>query len=328
VTGEAESPPTGAGVPSPREAPEDSTPAGGPRFPARLHDASRAVQQRYSGSAVEHLWKRLQLVDFINRGTLFAAVLLLCFVPFMITLQALEGRSATTTVIRRFGLDRQAAADVGHVFASPASASHAITGLSWVFFVLGGIGAAAALQELYEHAFGLPNRGWRDTHRQVAWLAAVVATGVLANRSGPWLHDHGRPVLYPLAALVSATLFWWFTMWLLLGGRRGWRRLFPSALATGVCSLGITIYFRFTMSGAITSGYAKYGPIGVVFVIMSVLVAVGVGVILGALAGAVWDERHAARFAAADRSADPAPELPPVHGDGVDDDHVQADHGQ
>jgi membrane protein len=298
MTGDAEHTSTGAEVPSPRPP------------PGRLQPLSRAARQRFSGSAVEHVWQRLQLLDFINRGTLFAAVLLLCFVPFMISLQALEGRSITTTVIRRFGLDEQAAADVGRVFTSPANASHAITGLSWVFFVLGGIGAAAALQELYEHAFGVAHRGRRDTHRQVAWLAAVVAAGVVVNRIGPWLHDHGGPVLYPVAALITGTLFWWFTMWLLLGGRRGWRRLFPSALATGVCWLVVMLYFRFTMSSAITSGYAKYGAIGVVFAIMSVLVAIGIAVILGAIAGIVWDERRVARAGSAGRSADPALELP------------------
>jgi membrane protein len=216
-------------------------------------------------------------------------------VPFLITLQAFAGRSTATTVIARFGLDQQAADDVGHVFTSPANASHAITGLSYVFFVLGGIGAASALQELYEHAFGLERRGIRDGHRHLAWLVALVAAGALANWAGPWLRQVGGLLLYGVVTLVTATGFWWFTMRLLLAGRRSWRRLFPSALATGVCWPAMTVGFRLTMSGTITTDYAKHGPIGVVFAVMSVLIAIGVVIILGALTGVVWEERRSAR---------------------------------
>jgi membrane protein len=57
-------------------------------------------------------------MDFINRAMLFAAVLLLCFFPFLIVLNALAGRSAVTTLSRRLGLNHQAAVDVSHLFAS------------------------------------------------------------------------------------------------------------------------------------------------------------------------------------------------------------------
>jgi membrane protein len=36
----------------------------------------------------------------------------------------------------------------------------------------------------------------------------------------------------------------------------------------------------------------KYGPIGVVFDLMSWLIAIGVVIILGAVAGIVWQERN------------------------------------
>jgi membrane protein len=86
--------------------------------------------------------------------------------------------------------------------------------------------------------------------------------------------------------------FWWFSMWLLLGGRLTWRELFPSALATGICWLAMVIAFRLTISGSITSSYHTYGTIGVVFVIMTVLIAIGVVIVLGALLGVAWRERR------------------------------------
>jgi membrane protein len=77
----------------------------------------------------------------------------------------------------------------------------------------------------------------------------------------------------------------------LLAGRIPWRRLFPSAVATGLCWLGMVAVFSATFSGMVISSYDRYGPIGIVFDIMSFLLAIGVMIILGAMAGIVWHER-------------------------------------
>ena len=83
-------------------------------LPRRTTDAvkrrySDAVKRRYSGSSAEHLWTRLDAMDFINKGMLFAAVLLLCFFPFLIIANALAGQSAVTGLTRRLGLNQEAA---------------------------------------------------------------------------------------------------------------------------------------------------------------------------------------------------------------------------
>ncbi|MFL6136963.1 MAG: YhjD/YihY/BrkB family envelope integrity protein [Frankiaceae bacterium] len=253
------------------------------------------VRRRYAGSAADHLWRRLNALDFINRGLHSAAVLLLCLVPFLIVIQALAGRSAASGVIRRFGLDPAAARAVTEVFTSPSATRSAVTGLSWVFFALSGLSVAAAIQELYERTFGLESRGFKDTPRRVAWLAVAIATCGAVQWAQPVLHRVGGALLVALVALVGATLFWWFSMWLLLGGRMGWRTLLPASLATGVCWFGMTIVFRLTMSQTIVSNYTTYGPIGVVFAIMSFLIAIGVVLIVGAIFGVVWEERHSSR---------------------------------
>lgn len=166
-----------------------------------------------------------------------------------------------------------------------------------MFVAFSGIAAASALQELYQRAFGLLGRGLHDLPRRALWVTAVLAVGAFIGWALPWLHSVGGPVLVSAVVLVGATGFWWFSMWLLLAGRRSWGDLFPSAVATGICWLGMDVVFRTTMSGTITSDYTKYGPIGVVFAIMSFLIATGVVVMLGAVAGALWQERRAARRA-------------------------------
>lgn len=77
----------------------------------------------------------------------------------------------------------------------------------------------------------------------------------------------------------------------LLGGRITWRRLFPCAVATGLCWLGMVAVFSATFSGMVISSDDRYGPIGIVFDLLSYILAVGVVIILGAVVGIVWHER-------------------------------------
>ena len=234
-------------------------------------------------------------MDFINKAMLFAAVLLLCVFPFMIIVSAFAGRSTVTGLSRRLGLNHQAAVDVSHLFTSSTATSNAVTGTAYVFFILGGIAGATAVQDLYERAFELEAKGMKDIIRRLVWLVVVIGWAAAAGWVGPWLRRSGGPVVLALAGLIALTLFRWFTMWLLLGGRIQWRDLFPSALATGICWIGMQVVFSFIFSNDVISNDQKYGAIGIVFALMSYLIAIGVVIILGAILGVVWRERRSIR---------------------------------
>jgi membrane protein len=249
------------------------------------------VKQRYQDSSADHLWRRLDAMDFINRGMLFAAILLLCFFPFVIVVNALAGRSAVTSLTRHLGLNQHAARIVSELFTSSSATANSLSGASYVLFILGGIAAASAIQDLYERAFGLETRGMRDVLRRLVWLGVVMAASFLAGWAGPHLHHNGGPVLLIVAALILLIAFWWFTQWFLLAGRVHWRALLPSAVATSLFWVGMEIVFWLTFSNTVISNDKKYGPIGVVFALMSWLIAIGVVIILGAVAGIVWRER-------------------------------------
>src|SRR6516164_8594634 len=120
----------------------------------RVSRAAEWGQKKYAGSWAEYLWHRLDAADFLNQAMLLAATLLLCAVPFFLVAAALTGRSAVSALTARLGLSQQAAADVGHLFTSASATSNAVTGLSWAFFILGGIAAATAIQGLYQRVFG------------------------------------------------------------------------------------------------------------------------------------------------------------------------------
>ena len=219
-----------------------------------------AAKGKYAGSPAERVWRRLDAMDFINRGMLFAATLLLCLFPFLIVANALAGRSAASGLARHLGLNQQAAADVGGLFTSSAATSSAVTGTAWVFFILGGIAAATAIQELYEAAFELDGRGARDMLRRLIWLAVLVGCSVLAGWAGPALRGAGGPVLLAVIGLVVLTGFWWFTIWFLLAGRISWRDLFPAAVATAVFWLGVaTAVFWLGMEAVFSVIFSGHG---------------------------------------------------------------------
>jgi membrane protein len=80
-------------------------------------------------------------------------------------------------------------------------------------------------------------------------------------------------------------------MRILLAGRISWRKLFPAACATGVLYVAMEVVFWLFFSGVVISDARKFGPIGIIFALLSYLIAIGVVVILGAVVGLVWQER-------------------------------------
>jgi membrane protein len=256
----------------------------------RIWRGIEAGKKKYSGSSADVLWRRLNSVDFLNQGIIFAATLLLCAFPFLIVADALDGQSTARGLGRRLGLNRRAAGDVGHLFTSSHATVASVTGVAWVFLVLSGFSVAASLQGLYQRVFGLDSRTTRDMPRALIWLVLLVAWLYGSAWVGPPVRA-GGPAVFAIVGLVVFTLFWWLTMWLLLAGRITWRRVLPCAVATGVFWLGMEAVFAVTFSGMVTSDDQKYGPIGTVFALMSYLIAIGVVVILGAVTGLVWQER-------------------------------------
>ena len=256
--------------------------------------AAEWIKKKYAGSVAENLWRRLDAMEVINQGMLFAATLLLCLFPFLIVASALAGRPLVSTLARYTGLNSQAAADVDHLFASSAATASAVVGTaSMVFFVFGGIATATALQQIYEQAFDLPHRGMKDILHRLAWLAMLIGISLLTGWTGPGLRHAGGPALLAVAGLVWSAGFWWVTMWILLAGRISWRKLFPAACATGVLYVAMEAVFSLFFSAMVISDDSKYGPIGIIFALLSYLIAIGVVVILGVVAGRVWQERSA-----------------------------------
>lgn len=248
------------------------------------------AKKKFADSSPAYLWHRLVVVDFMNQAMLFAGTVLLCVFPFLIVMSALAGRGAASAFSKRLGLNQQAAADLGHLFTSAGTTDATISTASVLLLVVFAIAGATAVQQLYERIFDLDSRGARDLLRRTIWAGLALGWVSLVGLVGPWVRA-GGPVLVAFVILIAFTGFWWFAMWFLLSGRVKWRRLFPSAVATGLCWLGMVAVFSATFSGMVISSYDRYGPIGIVFDLLSYALAVGVVIILGAVTGLVWQER-------------------------------------
>ena len=178
-----------------------------PRVGRRVRPGIEAAEEKYSGSAAEDLWHRLDALDFMNQAMILTGTLLLCAFPFLLATAGLAGVSV--------------------------------------------------VQELELRAFGLDPRGIRDLFRKLISLGLTVGWLFLTGLMGPSVRA-GGPVLYGIVILAAFTGFWWFSMRFLLAGRIPWRRLFPSAVATGLCWLGMMAVFSATFSGMVISSCDRY----------------------------------------------------------------------
>ncbi|MFD7136913.1 YhjD/YihY/BrkB family envelope integrity protein [Streptomyces sp. NPDC059894] len=249
--------------------------------------------RRVQGSQAGTLWSRLSAVDFFGNSFQLAALALLCFFPFLIVVTAATGRDAATALVGWLGLHGQAAQAVASLFPQD-QAPAGVTAASACLLVVGAVAVAGTLQSWYRRLFDVAPGGWRDVAARIGWLAALLLYSAAQALVGRTLGESG-PVLQALAGFVAATCFWWGSMYVLLAGVVRWRTLLPSAVATALCWTGLGVFSALYFSAMIVENSQRYGPIGVVMVILSWVIAVGVVIHLGAVIGCLYLEHRTGR---------------------------------
>jgi len=126
----------------------------------------------------------------------------------------------------------------------------------------------------------------------VAVTAFVIVDRVM---SGPLRDEPAGRLELGLANLTMLVLFFWWSMHFLQAGRRPWRELFVGAFATGVFWIGLGVFASLYFPGTIGSDSRLYGPIGVIFSLVTWFIAIGAVIALGAVVGASWEARRARR---------------------------------
>jgi membrane protein len=220
----------------------------------------------------------------MNSSIQFAALAVLCLVPFLVIVSAAAGGDARRTFITRLGLDQHAAQDVNSLVSPGRHAVSTLTVFGAAFVLLGAIGIASTLQVWYQTVYDQPPGGWsRQLVSRLLWLGGFVAYLTLQELVGTELAGIGARAPIYLVTFVVALGFYWWTLHVLLIGRARWRQLFPGALATAFCVTGLGLFSSLLFSGEIVSSQRNYGAIGVVMVLLSYLIGLGVCLHLGAM---------------------------------------------
>ena len=194
-------------------------------------------------------------------------------------------------------LDPQAAKDVNGLIAPGSQALASLTVLGSAFLVLSAIGIATNLQAWYQKVYDQPppSGNWmRSLVNRIVWVATLMVSLWLHVEVGRQVGPAGHHVLIFAALFVIDVLFWWWTAHVLLLGKISWRALFPTGLATALCYVGLSVYSSIAFSKSIIHDDNRYGPVGVVMVLVSYFIAIGVVIHLGAVLGRMWNERHTA----------------------------------
>ena len=264
-----------------------------------MKERVEAAKQHFDEGAGGDIWGRLNAVDFMNQAFVLAALLLLCVIPFLMLFSAVKGADFVDNVSRHMGLNAAASQDVRTLFKSSSGTLAAVNALSVIGLLIWAVSAVAVIRGFYLKVFDVGPKGTGALWRVPVWFVVTAAAASLIVVVNGWLYDlwQGR-VLVGVFDIALNLAFWWWTIHFLLAGRRTWRYLLPAAVATTLFWAGLRFFSSLFFSSAMTSNEDKYGPIGVVFIIMYWLIAVGVVILLGAVVGVVWQERRGAPRAA------------------------------
>jgi len=249
-----------------------------------------AAVKRFGDSTAGDVWDRLSSVDFMNQALLLAAVMLLWLFPNLIFLAAVTGRDFAQSVSEHMGLNAQATQSVEGLFKASSSSTVASVGaIVWLVFAV--LATVAVIQSLWHTIWGLEKRGyWSETWSQLLW--GIGALGISAAVSYIQLEvNKVHPFLAALISVAALSVFFWLGMHLLLGRRIPLGDLIIPAVVTALFFLGLGAFSAAFLSDAVISNDKEYGPIGVIFIIMTWLLAVGVVFILGPVVGVAIQER-------------------------------------
>lgn len=257
---------------------------------ARLEAALARAQDTTAG----RVQRRVLEMDLIHQAMVLAALAMMLLIPALITLAALvplgDTNGGAQIVARRLGLSAQAARDLQSLFGGPQVVRGGTSWLGAAVTLLSAYAWPTALQKGYQIAWHLPSRGLHDLWRPLLWLAVLLGGfASLAALGGTRL---AGPVLAPVV-LAPVVVGWaWWTQHLLLGGRVGWRPLLGGAITIAAGLYALRALAALVLSSSITDNYRQYGPIGIVFMLLSWFIAFSVVMLGGAVVGEeLWEAR-------------------------------------
>lgn len=239
---------------------------------------SRAVLERVRASFLGRCAETFMELRGVDRAMVLASQAFTALIPLMILVGAVlpAGNSSTVAdaVIRRFGLDGQAADAVEAVFARPDTGSVGV--FSLLLLLISGISLTRRLQLMYVQAWRLPPlRGVRGSFNAAMGLTVLLVELALLYLVRTLVR--GLPfdwaIQVPLSWLAGM-LLWTTIPWLLMDRRIGWRRLVPGGALTAVMASVYGVVTTLYMPPLMTSYSVRYGLFGVTIALVGWLLCV------------------------------------------------------
>lgn len=230
---------------------------------------------------------RLLAVRIVESSIVLAAQAFLAMFPLVIVAYAFLPSGAATGLLDqlrvRLGLGSATTDALQKLIGDRSDVQQSLSAVSILIVIGSATAFTRALQRVYQYAWDLPKLGLTAIWRGVVWLVGIIAyLGVVGSLSRE-IHRGGA------TAFLSVVLgfgVWWWTPYLLLGGRVCWRVLLPGAIITSTAQALVTLISALVMPRTISNNESNYGPIGVVFAVESWLVVVAGVLVAGAALGA------------------------------------------
>ncbi|MGW0811784.1 ribonuclease BN [Streptomyces viridiviolaceus] len=251
----------------------------------RRHTTGQLAAGLRSG-ATARLLSRLSALNVVKGSVRLAAQAFLTGLPLLMTvtafapgwLQDLPADSLRTVLgVRGDTLD-----EMREVFSATGTTRNTAGAVGVVVTLVSATAFSRALQAVCERCRHLPRVPVRTAVRRrlVRWLVFLLRQAPLRSGFG------GGAVAGLVLSVLSATLLWWWSQYLLLGGRIGWRSLLPGALLAGAGTVLLSRAARVVMPTAMEHSLAEFGPLGPVFTFLSWLIAVFLVAVSGLALGA------------------------------------------
>lgn len=267
-------------------------PTGDRSGPPDRADALRAQLSQWTGRLlVVRVVRRFVQISGYDRALALATQAFVAIVPMLIVVATAVPRSSREAAATWFDewsrLSGDAEVAVGQVLRRPPSGDEAVTAVGVVLLVTSVVGFARTLQRTYLAAWRLPGLGLPGFGYGLLAAAALVTEVVVLLLVAPLLVAlPGAVLVTALVRVVPSILVWWPVQRLLVGGRLSWRALLPGAVVSGAGQTVVMAVSGWYVPDQIAAQSARFGLIGVAFVLVSWLVVLGLLLVVGAVLGA------------------------------------------
>jgi membrane protein len=232
---------------------------------------------------------RFQKVAGFDRSVALASSALTAVIPLAIVAGALTSsfgvKDTATRIIERYGLTGGGADAVRDIFAPPAGTSTSLGVAGFLFLLVAVLSFTRAVQRLFEQTWELTALSVRNSVNGLVWAGSLV---LYVGLSGLIHAGIGRSRLDLAAELLvlplSAAFFVW-TGWVLSARRISRRALVPFGILAAALTALYSASARVYLPQSFSSYATRYGVIGAVFAMISVLFCVMVVLVGSAAAG-------------------------------------------